>query len=65
MPTPMTTTGNTMYVKFRSDVSVATPGFRATWTVGKNHASRLENALYSIQLSMEFQLLIKTKMLGD
>ena len=35
MPGPMTTTGNTMYVKFRSDVSVATSGFRATWNVGK------------------------------
>ena len=36
IPPPLTTSSNTMYVKFRSDVSVATSGFRATWAVGES-----------------------------
>jgi len=35
MPAALTTTGNMLYVKFRSDSSVTRAGFRATWEVGR------------------------------
>ena len=54
MPTPMTTTGNTMYVKFRSDQSVATPGFRATWTVGR--FTTLQSLYKMIHYKMVFDM---------
>ncbi|KAL3836256.1 hypothetical protein ACJMK2_021695 [Sinanodonta woodiana] len=34
IPATLTTTQNSLFVKFRSDISVASSGFRATWAVG-------------------------------
>lgn len=35
LPSPLTSTGNTMFIRFSSDHSQTGQGFRATWTTGK------------------------------
>lgn len=35
LPAPLTSTGNTMFIRFSSDHSQTGQGFRATWTTGK------------------------------